>query len=397
MTYNIQRYIERYLEPELRHSLHSFPVTALLGPRQCGKSTLARRIVADMPNTSYLDLEKPSDIRKLDDAEFFFHTQKQQLICIDEIQVGPELFPIIRVMVDEDRRPGKFLILGSASQDLIRNSAETLAGRINYIELAPFGYNELLLDNTRLYADPTLPWIRGGFPDSVLAESDTLSYKWRENFIRTFLERDIPQFGFSIPAITLRRFWTMLAHHHGQTLNATKFGQSLGVRHPTIRKYLDIMAQTFMVRVLPPTAVNLKKRLVKTPKVYIRDSGILHTLLEIEGMENLFGHPNVGVSWEGWCMEQILGIMPGWRPSFYRTSSGEEIDLILERGQKRLAFEFKASMSPTVSRGFQGTLSALKPDHTWIIAPVPEPYKLKSGAHVIHIKAILETLQKNQY
>ena len=395
MAYNIHRYIVRHLEPELRHSLQSFPVTALLGPRQCGKSTLARRTVADMPNTSYLDLEKPSDLRKLDDAEFFFHTQKQKLICIDEIQMGPELFPIIRVMVDEDRRPGKFLILGSASQDLIRNSAETLAGRINYIELAPFDYNELILDNPHQYADPTLPWTRGGFPDSILAESDSLSYRWRENFIRTFLERDIPQFGFSIPAITLRRFWTMLAHHHGQTLNATKFGQSLGVRHPTIRKYLDMMAQTFMVRVLPPMVVNLKKRLVKTPKVYIRDSGILHTLLEIEDTESLFGHPNVGVSWEGWCLEQILAIMPRWRPSFYRTASGEEIDLILERGQKRLAFEFKASMSPKVSRGFQGTLSALKADHTWIVAPVPEPYPLKSGAQVIHIKAILKILQKN--
>lgn len=311
--------------------------------------------------------------------------------------MGLELFPIIRVMVDEDRRSGKFLILGSASQDLIRNSTETLAGRINYIELAPFNYNELILDNPHQYADPTLPWTRGGFPDSILAESDSLSYRWRENFIRTFLERDIPQFGFSIPAITLRRFWTMLAHHQGQTLNATKSGQSLGVSHPTIRKYLDMMAQTFMVRVLPPMVVNLKKRLVKTPKVYIRDSGILHTLLEIEDTESLFGHPNVGVSWEGWCMEQILAIMPRWRPSFYRTASGEEIDLILERGQKRLAFEFKASMSPKVSRGFQSTLSALNADHTWIVAPVPEPYPLKSGAQVTHIKAILKILQKNQF
>jgi predicted AAA+ superfamily ATPase len=395
MNYNLQRYIRRQLEPELRHSIQSFPVTALLGPRQCGKSTLARHIVAEMANTSYLDLEKPSDLRKLDDAEFYFHTQRQQLICIDEIQMGPELFPIIRVMVDADRRPGKFFILGSASQDLIRNSAETLAGRIHYIELAPFNYNELIMDNATQYADPTFNWTRGGFPDSVLPESDTLSYQWREDFIRTFLERDIPQFGFSIPAITLRRFWTMLAHHHGQTLNASKFGQSLGVRHPTIRKYLDIMAQTFMVRVLPPLAINLKKRLVKTPKVYIRDSGILHTLLEIENTEALFGHPNVGVSWEGWCIEQILGIMPGWRASYYRTSSGEEIDLILERGQKRLAFEFKSSMSPKVSRGFQATLAALKPDNTYIVAPVPEPYPLKSGALVTHIQDLLRTLANN--
>jgi hypothetical protein len=392
MDYELQRYIKRTIENELRHSLQSFPVTALLGPRQCGKSTLARHVVSEMEDTVYLDLEKPSDLRKLDDPEFFFTTQKQKLVCIDEIQIGPELFPVIRVMVDEDRRPGKFLILGSASQDLIRNSSETLAGRIHFIELAPFTYDELIRDDPLQFDDPTLPWTRGGFPDSLLAISDDLSYQWREDFIRTFLERDIPQFGFSIPAITLRRFWTMLAHYHGQTLNASKLGQSLGVRHPTIKKYLDVMDQTFMVRILPPLAANLKKRLVKTPKIYIRDSGLLHTLLEIEHTEGLFGHPTVGVSWEGWCIEQILGVMPGWRASFYRTSSGEEIDLILERGNKRFAFEFKASMSPKVSRGFQGTLEVLCPDKSFVIAPVPEPYPLKSGALVTHIKGILKML-----
>jgi len=393
MNYKLQRYIKRHLEPELRHSLQSFPVTALLGPRQCGKSTLARHVVSEIENTTYLDLEKPSDLRKLDDPEFFFHTQQQKLVCIDEIQIGPELFPIMRVIVDDDRRPGKFLILGSASQDLIRNSAETLAGRIHFIELAPFTYNELILDDPRQFSDPTLPWTRGGFPDSLLAQSDTISYQWREDFIRTFLERDIPQFGFSIPAVTLRRFWTMLAHYHGQTLNASKLGQSLGVRHPTVKKYLDIMDQTFMVRILPPLAVNLKKRLVKTPKIYIRDAGLLHTLLEIENTEGLFGHPNVGVSWEGWCLEQIVGVMPGWRASFYRTSSGEEIDLILERGRKRLAFEFKASMSPKVSRGFIGSLDVLNPDRSFVIAPVPEPYPLKSGALVTNILGALEALR----
>lgn len=394
MNFKLQRYIKRNLENELHHSLQSFPVTALLGPRQCGKSTLARRIVSETADTAYLDLEKPSDVRKLDDAEFFFHTQRNKLICIDEIQLGPELFPVMRVMVDEDRRPGKFLILGSATQDLIRTSSETLAGRIHFIELAPFTYHELLQDKSQKIPDPALPWIRGGFPDSVLAPSDVISYQWREDFIRTFLERDIPQFGFSIPAITLRRFWTMLAHYHGQTQNASKFGQSLGVRHPTIKKYVDIMDQTFMVRVLPPLTVNLKKRLVKTPKIYIRDSGLLHSLLEIENIEHLFGHPNVGVSWEGWCIEQIIGVMPGWRAAYYRTSSGEEIDLILERGRKRLAFEFKVSMSPKVSRGFQGSLSALHPDRSFVVAPVPEPYPLKSGALVTNIKDILSILLK---
>ena len=392
MAFNLQRYIKRDLETELRHSLDSFPVTALLGPRQCGKSTLARHVVSNIEGTTYLDLEKPSDLRKLDDPEFFFHTQKQRLVCIDEIQIGPELFPIMRVMVDEDRRPGKFLILGSASQDLIRKSSETLAGRIHFIELTPFTYNELIADAPDHFADPELPWIRGGFPDSLLAQSDTISYQWREDFIRTFLERDIPQFGFSIPAATLRRFWTMLAHYHGQTFNASKMGQSLDVRHPTVKKYLDIMSQTFMVRVLPPLTANLKKRLVKTPKIYIRDSGLLHTLLEIEHTEGLFGHPNMGVSWEGWCIEQILGVMHGWRAYYYRTSSGEEIDLILERGRKRLAFEFKASMAPRLSKGFQGSIDVLRPDRSFVVAPVQDPYPLKSGALVINIKDILKVL-----
>jgi hypothetical protein len=380
------------MEAKLQESLRSFPVTALLGPRQCGKSTLARHVVADRMDTVYLDLEKPSDLRKLEDPEFFFHTQKDKLICIDEVQMGPEMFPVIRVVVDEDRRPGKFLILGSASQDLIRQSSETLAGRVHFLELTPFTYDELFDDNPEKYEDPVVLWTRGGFPEAVLAESDSHSFDWRSDFIRTFLERDIPQFGFTIPAVTMRRFWTMLAHYHGQMLNASKFGQALGVSHPTISKYLDIMAQTFMVRILPPLMANIKKRLVKTPKAYLRDAGILHALLEIENIEDLLGHPIAGASWEGWCIEQILAVVPEWRASFYRTSSGEEIDLVIERGRKRLAFEFKATMSPKLSRGFPGTLKVLQPDHVWIVAPVLEPYLMSHGVTVANINAVLEEL-----
>jgi predicted AAA+ superfamily ATPase len=343
-------------------------------------------------DTVYLDLEKPSDLRKLEDPEFFFHTQKDKLICIDEVQMGPEMFPVIRVVVDEDRRPGKFLILGSASQDLIRQSSETLAGRVHFLELTPFTYDELFDDNPEKYEDPVVLWTRGGFPEAVLAESDSHSFDWRSDFIRTFLERDIPQFGFTIPAVTMRRFWTMLAHYHGQMLNASKFGQALGVSHPTISKYLDIMAQTFMVRILPPLMANIKKRLVKTPKAYLRDAGILHALLEIENIEDLLGHPIAGASWEGWCIEQILAVVPEWRASFYRTSSGEEIDLVIERGRKRLAFEFKATMSPKLSRGFPGTLKVLQPDHVWIVAPVLEPYLMSHGVTVANINAVLEEL-----
>ena len=392
MNYRLQRYINRRTEIKLQESLRSFPVTALLGPRQCGKSTLARHVIADRADTVYLDLEKPSDLRKLEDAEFFFHTQKDKLVCIDEVQMGPELFPIIRVAVDEDRRPAKFLILGSASQDLIRQSSETLAGRIHFLELTPFTYDELLDDNPEKYEDPVFLWTRGGFPEAALAESDSHSFDWRSDFIRTFLERDIPQFGFTIPAITMRRFWTMLAHYHGQMLNASKFGQALGVSHPTISNYIDIMEQTFMVRILPPLMANIKKRLVKTHKVYLRDAGVLHALLEIEDTEALLGHPISGASWEGWCIEQILAVMPDWRASFYRTSSGEEIDLIIERGRRRLAFEFKASMSPKLSRCFAGTLTVLQPDHTWIVAPVLEPYLKHPGVTVVNIKAVLQDI-----
>ncbi|MDF1579018.1 MAG: ATP-binding protein [Desulfurivibrionaceae bacterium] len=388
----MQRYVRRDAEEELAQSLRSFPVTALLGPRQCGKSTLARRLVADRADTLFLDLERPSDLRKLDDPEFFFHTQREKLICLDEVQRGPELFPLLRVMVDADRRPGRFLLLGSASQELIRQSSETLAGRIHYVELTPLTYSELIADDAQHYQEPLGPWNRGGFPDSVLARSDQASLTWRMDFIRTFLERDIPQFGFKVPARTMRRFWTMLAHYHGQTLNASKLGQALDVSHPTIRSYLDILEQTYMVRALPPVMVNTKKRLVKSPKVYLRDSGILHALLEIAELDGLLGHPVVGASWEGFCIEQITARMRGWRAGFYRTSSGEEMDLVLERGRKRLVFEFKASMSPRVSRGFPGTLEVLRPDRAWIIGLVNEPYPLRIGAVVANLRTVLEDL-----
>lgn len=392
MAFNLQTYIPRRLESEVRESLDAVPITALLGSRQCGKSTLARQIIADRDDTIFLDLERPSDLRKLHDPEFFFHTQVEKLICIDEVQAGPDLFPLLRVAVDEQRRPGRFLILGSASQELIRRSAETLAGRIHYCELSPFTYDELGFADTDALADLNRLWCRGGFPESILAPSDALSRQWREDFIRTFLERDIPQFGINVPAVTMRRFWSMLAHYHGQLTNYSGLGQALGVTHPTIKRYLEVLVQTYMVRALPPLMVNLKKRLVKTPKIYLRDAGILHALLEIDSLENLLGHPVVGASWEGFCLEQIVAIKPGWRPSFYRTSSGEEIDLILERGRTRLAFEFKASMAPKVSRGFAATVEALQPEHTWIVAPVRESYPFQPGVTVANVPDVLGEL-----
>jgi hypothetical protein len=392
MTFDLQRYIPRFQEKEVLKSLSSFPVTALLGPRQCGKSTLARHAVADMENVIFLDLEKPSDFRKFDDPEFFFHTQKDKLICIDEVQMGPDLFPIIRTAVDDNRRPGRFFLLGSASQELIRQSSETLAGRIHYVELTPFTLDELYPADQDPHTNLIPLWWRGGFPESILAISDEISRIWREDFIRTFLERDIPQFGFSIPAVTMRRFWTMLAHYHGQTLNGSKFAQALGVSQPTIKRYLNILTQTYMIRILPPYSANIKKRLIKSPKVYLRDSGILHALLEIDNFDDLFGHPIRGASWEGFCIEQLIARLPDWRANFYRTSSGEEIDLLLERGRKKLAFEFKTSMSPTVSRGFTGSLKVLQPDHTWIVAPVKESYPYRPGVTVATLNDVLKEI-----
>lgn len=392
MSYNLQRYIPRHLEGELVHSLHSFPVTAILGPRQCGKSTLAKHIVSTQEDTLFLDLQRPSDLRKLTDPELFFHTHRNKLICIDEVQAGPVLFPTLRAEVDAERRPGRFLLLGSASQELIRKSSESLAGRIHYIELTPFTFTELIAKNNKYRSRLMEIWRRGGFPESILAATDSISMTWREDFIRTYLEHDIAQFGFSVAPQVMRRFWSMLSHYHGQLLNLSKLGQSLGVTHPTIKRYLDILEQTYMVRSLQPYSANLKKRLVKSPKIYIRDPGVLHALLEIESMDELLGHPVVGPSWEGFCIEQILAAKPDWRPSFYRTSSGEEIDLVLERGQKKLAFEFKASMSPKVSRGFKGTLKVLRPDHTWIVAPVEDSYPLQQSVTVSDIFSTIRAI-----
>jgi predicted AAA+ superfamily ATPase len=353
------------------------PAVALLGPRQCGKTTLARELVKGQPSAVYLDLELPSERRKLQDPELFFRAQLARrgptLFCLDEIQWLPELFPILRGLIDEQHRNGQFLILGSASRDLIRQGSESLAGRLALAELTPFQLAEV----TSAIADPLFHfWLRGGFPRSLLAASDAASYRWRENFIQTFLERDIPQLGFRIPATALHRLWRMLAHSHGQTLNNSKLGASLGISHTTVRSYIDLLTQTFMVRTLEPLEANVKKRLVKSPKVYIRDSGILHSLLDIDDQDGLFGHPIFGASWEGLVVEAICSSMPRWRPAFYRTATGVEIDLVLSRGNRRIAIECKTSTAPTVTKGFHAALDDLDIDEAWIIAPVNESYPL---------------------
>lgn len=380
----MQRYIPRKLHAEIKEYLEDFPVVALLGPRQCGKTTLASEFIAEIDKTLYLDLETPSDVRKLHDPELFFRLHEDKLVCLDEIQRRPDIFPVLRSIVDKHDRNGQLLILGSASRDLIKQSSETLAGRIAYLELTPFLYSEL----ESFEPDVMTLWNRGGFPRSILVKNEQSSIRWRTHFIRTFLERDIPQLEFNIPAATLGRLWRMLAHNQGQILNSSNLGRALGVSHTTIRSYIDLLEQTFMLRVLLPYQANVQKRLIKSPKVYIRDSGILHTLLDIENSTGLLGHPVYGASWEGFVIEQVLAEFSDWQPWFYRTSSGGELDLLLTKGQKRIGIECKASSAPTVTKGFWNVLKDLDIHKAWIIAPVTESYPISENVTVAPIQAL---------
>lgn len=366
----MHKIIKRDCTPTVIHRLKNNPAVALLGARQVGKSTIAEIVIKEFPGAKYLDLERPADLNKLTDPEAFFNQFKNCLICLDEIQRMPEIFPILRGHIDRQKRNAQFLILGSASRDLIKQSSESLAGRISYLEITPFTQNEAFFLNSGSY------WLRGGYPRSSLADDDETSIQWREDYIRTFLERDIPQLGFRIPANTLSRFWRMLSHSHGQLLNSSKLAGSMGVSSHTIRKYIDILEQTFVLRVLPPFSTNIKKRLIKSPKVYIRDSGLLHSLLQIETMDDLFAHPIYGSSYEGMVIENIVSQLPRWQPSFFRTARGSEIDLILTKGRKTIAIEIKSSTSPRLSKSFWNSIDNIQPDVSLIIAPVEEEYPL---------------------
>ena len=395
-------YVTRHLAASLRQSLSDFPAVALLGPRQSGKTTLAQEVVGKLPDAIYLDLERPSDLRKLSDPELYFQTQRAQtqqagreptLFCLDEIQRAPDLFPVLRSLIDEEGRNGQFLLLGSASRDLLRQTSESLAGRVVFLELTPFLASEVKVDDRKSLSTY---WLRGGFPRSLLATSDESSSTWLDSFIQTFLERDLPQLGFDIPAPTFRRLWRMLAHHHGQLLNSSSLGGSLGLSHTTVRSYLDLLSQTFMIRLLEPLKANVKKRIVKSPKAYVRDAGILHALLEISSTDDLLGHPALGASWEGLVIENAIAALPRWRPSFYRTSHQAEIDLVLSRGQRRIAIECKASAAPKVSRGFWGALEDIEAAEAWVVAPVDEPYPLREGVWVAPLGYFLERVGSPQ-
>ena len=362
--------------------LELFPVAALLGPRQCGKTTLAKIIAEKNPST-FFDLENPVDVARLS-APMSVLENIKGLVIIDEIQRKPELFELLRVLADRTDSPAKFLILGSASPDMVKGASESLAGRIGFTDLSGFNLWEAGIENRDSL------WVRGGFPNSFLAPDDNGSMVWRENFIRTFLERDIPQLGISIPSETLRRFWTMIAHYHGRVWNAAQFARSMGTSEITARRYLDILAGAYMVRVLPPWFENLRKRQVKAPKIYIRDSGIFHALLQLENLSDIQGHPMLGSSWESFALEQVVGAFNNRDIYFWATHAGAELDLLVMSKGKRYGFEFKYADAPGTTRSMRTAISDLALEHLWVVYPGKEEYDLDETISVIPVSGILK-------
>lgn len=346
---------------QVEQALGRSPICALLGPRQCGKTTLAQAIAADR-QSHFFDLEAPRDQLRLNNPQLALE-QLQGLVVLDEVQLQPEIFPLLRVLADRSGRPAQFLILGSASPDLIQQSSESLAGRVEFVDLHGFDIEEAGP------ATATQLWFRGGFPRSYLASSDSDSAAWREGFIRTFLERDLPQFGIRVGAPAMRRFWTMLAHSHGQLWNASQLGRAMGLSDKTVKRYLDDLTQTYMIRQLQPWFENLRKRQVKSPKIYLRDSGLLHTLLSLNYIEALTGHPQVGASWEGFAMEQVLRLRNARDAYFWNTQGGAELDLLLFEDGRRIGYEFKYAGQPTITRSMRVALEDLKLDQLYIICP----------------------------
>lgn len=369
--------------------LDQFPAVALLGPRQVGKTTLARDLAAARGGL-YLDLESAADRAKLEDPRAFLAPNADRLVVLDEIHRVPELFGELRGIIDERRRAGKrygrFLLLGSASLDLLRQASESLAGRMAICDLAPLDALEVEA------ADLETLWVRGGFPDSFLARDDRAGAAWRESFLRTYLERDVPMFGSRIPAETLRRFWTMLAHEQGGLLNASQFARSLAIDSKAVARYLDLLVDLLLVRRLPPFQANVGKRLVKSPRVYVRDSGLVHALLGLEDRDALLGHPVAGASWEGFAIENILRVV-GHRAqaSFYRTAAGAEMDLVLEwSGGEVWAIEIKRSLAPALGRGFHSAREDLQPARTFVVYGGADRYAKAEGVDVIGLRELCE-------
>ena len=380
------------------------PVVALLGPRQVGKTTLALEIAGKRleKKWAYLDLELESDLSKLTDAESYLKGFEGRLLIIDEVQRRPELFPLLRGLVDARKRKGEktaqFLLLGSASRDLLYQSSESLAGRIRYLELSPFKVWELH-QHDPLGFNVNKLWFRGGFPDSYLAASDEDSWEWRNDFIATYVERDLPGMGPRIPSARMKIFWTMLAHFHGQQIVYSSLGKSLEVSHTTIKTYLDILTDFYMVRQIQPWSGNTKKRLVKSPKIYLRDTGLLHKLLNIPSYESLLGNPMIGASWEGFVAENIiLQLTDQWRYSYYRSSTQAEIDLVLEGPDDEVwAIEIKRSAAPQISRGFHTAAEDIKATRKFVVYPGSERFPMGQSTEAIGLIAFLQMIYHRQF
>ena len=375
--------IDRILARARIHEAFSVhPAVALTGPRQCGKTTLARAIAAAEPDGStFFDLESAVDRRRLQAPEQTLGGLSG-LVVIDEIQREPVLFETLRVLADRPGNPARFLVLGSASPALVRGISESLAGRVGLVDLAGFDLTEIGPESWR-----TL-WLRGGFPRAWLAPHDRASAVWRRSFVQTFLERDIPQLGITVPAETLRRFWTMLAHYHGQVWNAAEFARALGSSEGTARRYLDILTGAFMVRALPPWFANVRKRQVKSPRIYVRDTGLLHTLLTLETGDELAGHPKVGASFEGFAVEQLAGVFETGGVYFWATHGGAELDLLVMRGGKRYGFECKLADAPGTTRSMRVALNDLDLEHLWVVYPGKEAYPLDDRISVLPVADI---------
>jgi len=364
----------------IKHALENSPVAALLGPRQCGKTTLAR-IIADEVDGEYFDLENPQDKSRLSNPMLRLK-DAEGLVVLDEIQRDPSLFEILRVLVDRPDCKARYLVLGSASPHLVKGASESLAGRLSFIDLSGFNLSEVGFSSYRSL------WLRGGFPRSFLSSNDKTSVEWRNDFIRTFLQRDIPQLGITIPADTLRRFWTMVAHYHGQVWNAAEFARSLGTAEATARRYLDIMSGAYMIRQLPPWYENLKKRQVKSPKIYVRDNGILHALLGMEDEQALGDHPKLGASWEGFIIEQVIALLNTGDVYFWATHTGAELDLLIMRGGKRLGLEIKYTDAPRTSKSMRSALKDLRLDMLYVVYPGEETYPLDDRITALAVNEI---------
>ena len=379
-VHNLRDFVKRRLESDICKRMDIFPAVLILGSRQCGKSTLVKMLAVGKKDFLYLDLQNTADLNKLSEPRLFFEANKHAVICLDEIQQMPQLFSVLRSEIDRDRYAGRFILLGSASQELIQKTSETLAGRIGIVELAPFSIDELMAHDPQ--TELKTYWNRGGYPDSFLAASDEASAMWREDFIKTYVQRDLPQLGFQIPAMQMRRFMMLCAHLSGQILNTSKLGESFGVAHTTVRRYVDLLEQTFLARILMPYESNGKKRLVKSPKMYIRDNGILHQLLQIRDYNDLMGNPVFGASWEGLVIENIHSLFADCRFSFYRSATGDELDLIIQKSDKIIAVECKASSAPQVTKGFWNAIASVQPQKTFIVAPVSGSYPIKENVVV---------------